>query len=298
MAQVAWIGLGVMGYPMAGHLAGKGGHSVVVYNRNGAKAAAWVAEYSGRSAATPAAAAEGAEFVFCCVGNDDDLRAVTTGEHGAFHGMGEGTVFVDHTTASAEVARELSSALGRAGSSVPRCTGLGRPGRRAKRRADRHGRRRARKRSRAPNRSFRSVRARGEPDRARGRRSARQDGQPDLHRRHAAGPRRGDRLRRTSRPRSSASSWRRSSKGAAQSWPMDNRWETMSEGRFDFGFAVDWMRKDLGDLPRRGAAQRLEPARDRARRPVLRRGAAMGGGRWDTSSLIARLDSRDGPSKA
>src|SRR5262249_26050065 len=110
MAHVAWIGLGVMGYPMAGHLAQKGRHEVVVYNRNAAKAQDWVAEHGGRAAQRPAAGGAGAEFTFCCVGNDDDLRAVTTGENGAFHGMGAGTVFVDHTTTSAEVARELNAA--------------------------------------------------------------------------------------------------------------------------------------------------------------------------------------------
>ena len=111
MAQVAWIGLGVMGFPMAGHLLEKGGHDVVVYNRNAARAQAWVAQYgAGRTASTPAAAAAGTQFVFCCVGNDEDLRAVTTGGNGAFHGMGAGAVFIDHTTASAEIARELGAA--------------------------------------------------------------------------------------------------------------------------------------------------------------------------------------------
>ena len=107
--RVAFLGLGVMGYPMAGHLA-RAGHHVTVYNRTGAKASAWVAEHGGRSAATPQAAAADAEFVFACVGNDDDLRAVTTGAEGAFAGMPGGAVFVDHTTASAEVARELEAA--------------------------------------------------------------------------------------------------------------------------------------------------------------------------------------------
>ena len=108
MAKVAWIGLGVMGYPMAGHLLKKGGHDLTVYNRNAAKAEAWVKEYgAGRTAATPAEAAKGAEFVFCCVGNDDDLRSVTTAKDGAFDGVGKGAVFIDNTTASANVAREL-----------------------------------------------------------------------------------------------------------------------------------------------------------------------------------------------
>ena len=107
MAKVAFLGLGVMGYPMAGHLAKKGGHEVTVYNRTAAKAQAWVKEYGGRSAPTPKEAAQGQDFVMCCVGNDNDLREVTLGANGAFHGMKKGAVFVDHTTASAEIAREL-----------------------------------------------------------------------------------------------------------------------------------------------------------------------------------------------
>src|SRR5688572_12833867 len=106
MAKVAFIGLGVMGYPMAGHLKAKGGHDVTVYNRTAAKAEKWVAEHSGRRAATPAAAAAGQDFVMACVGNDNDLRDVTLGENGAFGGMAKGAMFVDHTTASAEIARE------------------------------------------------------------------------------------------------------------------------------------------------------------------------------------------------
>ena len=108
MAKVAWIGLGVMGYPMAGHILKKGGHDLVVYNRSSAKAEQWVAQYgAGKAAPTPKAAAEGADFVFCCVGNDNDLRSVTVAEDGAFHGMKKGAVFIDNTTASADVAREL-----------------------------------------------------------------------------------------------------------------------------------------------------------------------------------------------
>ena len=107
MAKVAFLGLGVMGYPMAGHLKTKGGHDVTVYNRTAAKAEKWVAQHGGRSAATPKAAAEGQDFVMCCVGNDNDLREVTLGPNGAFHGVKKGTVFIDHTTASAEIAREL-----------------------------------------------------------------------------------------------------------------------------------------------------------------------------------------------
>ena len=110
MAKVAFLGLGVMGYPMAGHLKNKGGHEVTVYNRTGAKAEQWVKQFGGKSAPTPKAAAEGQDFVMCCVGNDNDLREVTLGAHGAFAGMGKGKTFVDHTTASAEIARELYAA--------------------------------------------------------------------------------------------------------------------------------------------------------------------------------------------
>ena len=107
MAKVAFLGLGVMGYPMAGHLKNKGGHAVTVYNRTAAKAEKWVGQHGGRAAATPKAAAEGQDFVLCCVGNDNDLREVTLGPNGAYHGVGKGAVFIDHTTASAEIAREL-----------------------------------------------------------------------------------------------------------------------------------------------------------------------------------------------
>ncbi|HEV3394525.1 MAG TPA: NAD(P)-dependent oxidoreductase, partial [Xanthobacteraceae bacterium] len=115
MAKVAFLGLGIMGYPMAGHLKNKGGHEVTVYNRTAAKAQAWVKEYGGRSAPTPREAAQGQDFVMCCVGNDNDLREVTTGANGAFAGVPKGAVFVDHTTASAEIARELSAAAKKAG---------------------------------------------------------------------------------------------------------------------------------------------------------------------------------------
>src|SRR5438132_4989861 len=115
MAKVAFLGLGVMGYPMAGHLKNKGGHDVTVYNRTAAKAEKWVAQHGGRSAATPKAAAEGQDFVMCCVGNDNDLREVALGPNGAFDGVKKGAVFVDHTTASAEIARELYAAAKKAG---------------------------------------------------------------------------------------------------------------------------------------------------------------------------------------
>ena len=151
MAKVAFLGLGVMGFPMAGHLQ-KAGHQVTVYNRTAARADAWVEKHGGKSAATPAEAAKGAEIVFACVGNDDDLRSILKGAEGAFAGMGKGALFVDHTTASAEVAREAAKTAGEAGPAVPRCAGLGRPGGGRERQAHRHGRRRPTRISTAPSR--------------------------------------------------------------------------------------------------------------------------------------------------
>ena len=141
MAKVAFLGLGVMGFPMAGHLVKKGGHEVTVYNRTAAKAEQWAEKFGGKTAATPKAAAEGQDFVMCCVGNDHDLRAVTLGADGAFAGMKKGATFVDHTTASADVARELDAAAKKAGFKFVerRCQ---RPGRRRERRADGDQRRR------------------------------------------------------------------------------------------------------------------------------------------------------------
>ena len=139
MAKVAFIGLGVMGYPMARHLAKKGGHELTVYNRTSEKAKRWVAEYGGGSAETPRATAEGAEFVFSCVGNDDDLRAVTLGDTGALAGMQKGAIYIDNTTASAAVARELAGRSREARHRLPRRARFGRPGGRRERSAHRHG---------------------------------------------------------------------------------------------------------------------------------------------------------------
>ena len=287
MAHVAWIGLGVMGYPMAGHLAKKGRHEVVVYNRNAAKARAWVAEHGGRAAATPAAAAAGAEFVFSCVGNDDDLRAVTTGENGAFHGMGAGIVFIDHTTTSAEVARELNAAAAARGFSfldAPISGGQ----------------------SGAQNGTL-TVMAGGEQ-------SAFDAARPCILTYARAvnriGPAGAGQLAKMVNQIAIAGMLQALaeaiefaqnagldlplvvdtiSKGAAQSWPLENRWKTMSEGRFDFGFAVDWMRKDLGiclaEAQRNGSKLPVTALVDDFYAELQR----MGGGRWDTSSLIALL---------
>jgi len=295
MAHVAWIGLGVMGSPMAGHLAAKGRRDVVVYNRNGAKAEAWVAEHGGHGAPTPASAAAGAELVFCCVGNDDDLRAVTTGENGAFHGMGAGTVFVDHTTASAEVARELSAAASERGFSfLDAPVSGGQAG--------------------AQNGAL-TVMVGGEE-------AAFDLARPFISNYAQAvnriGPAGAGQLAKMVNQIAIAGMLQALaeaidfaqnagldlplvmetiSKGAAQSWPLENRWRTMSERRFDFGFAVDWMRKDLGicltEAQRNGSSLPVTALVDQFYAEVQR----QGGGRWDTSSLIARLGAGHVPSK-
>jgi 3-hydroxyisobutyrate dehydrogenase-like beta-hydroxyacid dehydrogenase len=288
MARVAWIGLGVMGFPMAGHLFKKGGHDITVYNRSPAKAAAWVAEHAGgRTAETPAAAALSADVVFCCVGNDDDLRSVTTGENGAFRGMRAGATFVDHTTASAEVARELNAtgrARGIAFLDAPVSGGQ----------AGAQG-------------GTLTVMVGGDED-------------PFAHAKplienyaravNRIGPSGAGQLTKMVNQiaiagllqgLSEAIAFAEAagldldlvmqtiSKGAAQSWQMDNRWKTMHEGKFEFGFAVDWMRKDLaiclGEARRNGASLPVTALVDEFYAKVQ----AMGGGRWDTSSLIALL---------
>ena len=184
MAKVAFLGLGVMGYPMAGHLKNKGGHEVTVYNRTTAKAEQWAKEFGGKVAKTPEEAAAGQDFVMMCVGNDDDVRKVAGA---AFPKMGKDTVFVDHTTASAEVARELYEAREEGRLPFRRRAGVGRTGGRAERRAHRDVRRRCR--ALRPRRAGdRRLCAHVQAARPRGRRPAHQDGQPDLHRRPGAGP--------------------------------------------------------------------------------------------------------------
>ncbi len=286
MARVAFLGMGVMGFPMAGHLAAKG-HQVTVYNRSAAKAAAWVARHGGASAATPAEAARGQDFVMACVGNDDDLRAVCTGDQGAFAGMEKGAVFVDHTTVSAEVTRELSAkalALGLGFVDAPVSGGQA-----------------------GAENGVLSVMCGGteadyalaEPVIAAYARICRRLGDSGsgqiakmmnqiciaglvqgLAEALAFGQKAG---------MDGAAVVEVISQGAAGSWQMANRHKTMLEDRFDFGFAVDWMRKDLGIC--------LATARDvGASLPVTAlvdqfyaEVQAMGGNRWDTSSLIRRL---------
>ena len=287
MAKVAFLGLGVMGAPMARHLAAKG-HEVAVYNRTFAKAEAWAAQNKGRAAKTPREAAQGAEFVFCCVGNDDDLRAVVRGDDGALAGMAQGTVFVDHTTASADVARELSAeAKARGVAFIDAPVSGGQAG--------------------AENGALTvmcggdaAAYARVEPaimSFARACRLMGASGSGQLakmvNQLCIAGVVQGlaeglhFAMRAGLDPNAVVEVI---SKGAAQSWQMENRHKTMAEGKFDFGFAADWMRKDLGicldEARRNGAQLPLAALVDQFYADIQQ----MGGGRWDTSSLIARLN--------
>jgi len=288
MSKVAFIGLGVMGYPMAGHLARRGGHDLTVYNRTGPKAEKWVAEYGGKSAPTPRAAAEGADFVFSCVGNDDDLRSVTIGPGGAFEGMKKGAVFIDNTTASAIIARELDAAARSGGfNSLDAPVSGGQAG--------------------AENGQL-TVMVGGEPDTFERARPvincyAKMVG--------LMGPAGSGQLTKMVNQLCIAGlvqglaegiHFARKagldveqvigviSKGAAQSWQMENRYKTMTAGKFDFGFAVDWMRKDLAitlqEARKNGAKLPVAALVDQFYSEVQ----AMGGRRWDTSSLIARLE--------
>jgi 3-hydroxyisobutyrate dehydrogenase len=291
MAKIAWIGLGVMGYPMAGHIRKKGGHDLTVYNRNAAKADAWVKDYGGTAAPTPAAAAAGADFVFCCVGNDADLRSVTTAKGGAFEAMGKGTIFVDNTTASADVARELYAAAkakgfdfldapvsgGQAGAQNGVLTvmiGGDKPVYdRAKpvidcfaRMATLIGPSGAGQVTKMVNQICIAGLVQGLAE--------------GLHMAQKAGL-------------DIPAVMETISKGAAGSWQMENRWKTMADGKFDFGFAVDWMRKDLSialdEARRNGASLPVAAIVDQFYSEVQK----MGGNRWDTSSLIARLNNAD-----
>ncbi len=287
MAKVAWIGLGVMGYPMAGHLA-RAGHDVTVYNRTAEKAERWVTEHGGSAAPTPREAARNADFVLACVGNDDDLRQVTVGEDGAFHGMKEGAVFVDHTTASADVARELHAKAASMGLGFIDAPVSG-----------------------------------GQAGAEKGQLTVMCGGDPDVYEKAAPVIAAYARMQRLMGPAGSGQLTKMVnqicigglvqalaegihfckkagldveavisviSKGAAQSWQMENRYATMAAGEFDFGFAVDWMRKDfaicLEEARRNGARLPVTALVDQFYAQVQ----AMGGGRWDTSSLIALLE--------
>ena len=285
--RVAFVGLGVMGYPMAGHLA-RSGHQVTVYNRTGARAEAWCAEYDGGRAGSPAEAAAGAEITFCCVGNDDDVRAVVLGKGGILAGAQSGGVIVDHTTASAAVAREVDAAArersvdfldaplsgGQAGaengqvtimvggdeavfervlpvmqSYAKACTRIGSVG--------------SGQLAKMVNQICIAGVVQGLSE--------------GLHFAKRAGL-------------DAEAVIGAISKGAAQSWQMENRWRTMVNDEFDFGFAVEWMRKDLkialDEAERNGATLDMTALVDRFYAEI----EAMGGKRWDTSSLIRRLE--------
>ncbi len=284
--KVAFLGLGVMGYPMAGHLA-LAGHQVTVYNRSAAKSDAWKKEFKGQSAATPALAARQAEIVFCCVGNDDDLRSVTLGEDGAFIGMDRGAIFVDHTTASADVARELhvqAHALGLQFIDAPVSGGQAGAqnglltvmcgGESAAFEA-------ARPAAMAYSRAFTLLGAAGSGQLAKMVNQICIAGLVQgLSEAIAFGQKAGLDMQQVLEV---------IGKGAAQSWQMDNRGKTMIEGKFEFGFAVDWMRKDLGlvldEAKRNGARLPVTALVDQFYADVQ----ANGGRRWDTSSLLTRL---------
>ena len=288
--KVAFLGLGVMGYPMAGHLA-LAGHEVTVYNRTAAKAVAWCEEFAAtpapRSAATPREAATGADIVFCCVGNDDDLRSVTLGSDGAFAGMKPGAIFVDHTTASAEVARELYAAAKAQGLQfVDAPVSGGQAG--------------------AQN-GMLTVMCGGDADAFA---TVQPVGMAFSRAFTLLGPSGAGQLAKMVNQICIAGLVQGLSegiafgqnagldmkqvldvigKGAAQSWQMDNRGKTMVDDKFDFGFAVDWMRKDLGlvldEAKRNGSRLPVTALVDQFYADVQK----MGGNRWDTSSLIKRL---------
>ncbi len=284
--KVAFIGLGVMGYPMAGHLA-RAGHDVTVYNRTASKGESWVSEFGGASAPTPAKAAEGADIVFCCVGNDDDLRSVTTAKDGAFQGMKKGAVFVDHTTASADVARELAKAAeeggfhfidapvsgGQAGAVggvlTVMCGGDAKVFETIKPVAGHYAR---------------AVTLLGEHGAGQLAKMVNQICIAGLVQGLSEAIAFGQRANLDMNAVLDVIS-----KGAAQSWQMENRGKTMVEGKFDFGFAVDWMRKDLGlvldEAKRNGALLPVTAVVDQFYAEVQQNG----GQRWDTSSLITRL---------
>jgi 3-hydroxyisobutyrate dehydrogenase len=286
MAKVAFLGLGVMGHNMARHLKDKG-HSVTVYNRSVAKAEAWVAANGGALAQTPHAAAEGQEFVFCCVGNDDDLRSVTRGPQGAFAAMAPGAIFVDHTTASAKIARELDAAARERGFGfIDAPVSGGEAGAQKGTLSVMCG-------------GEAEAFAKAEPVIAAYARTIRLIGAAGagqltkmVNQICIAGIVQGlaeglDFARRAGLDTQAVIDV--ISKGAAQSWQMENRYKTMLANEFDFGFAVDWMRKDLAicldEARSHGASLPVAALVDQFYAEVQN----MGGARWDTSSLIARF---------
>jgi 3-hydroxyisobutyrate dehydrogenase len=288
MAKLAFLGLGVMGYPMAGHLLKKGGHEVTVYNRTAAKAQQWAKEYGGKQAATPREAARDCDFVMMCVGNDDDVRAVLLGDHGALAGMKKGAILVDHTTASAIVAREIHAKAKEKGIGfIDAPVSGGQAG--------------------AQNAQL-GIMCGGDP-------AVFEKAKPvvDVYAKMAAligGPGAGQLTKMVNQiciaglvqglAEALAFAKRSNldvekvvsviSKGAAQSWQMENRWKQMNEVKFDgFGFAVDWMRKDLGicleEAKKNGARLPAAALVDQFYAHIQ----ARGGNRWDTSSLMHLL---------
>jgi 3-hydroxyisobutyrate dehydrogenase len=284
--KVAFLGLGVMGFPMAGHLA-LAGHDVTVYNRSAAKAQAWAQEFKGASAPTPREAVAGCDLVFCCVGNDDDLRSVVLGEGGALAGMKPGAVFVDHTTASANVARELHAEAAKKGVAfVDAPVSGGQAGAQNGLLTVMCGGEAAAFDSAKPvamafSRAFTLMGASGAGQLTKMVNQIAIAGLVQgLSEAIAFGQKAGLDMTQVLEV---------IGKGAAQSWQMDNRGKTMIEDKFDFGFAVDWMRKDLGlvleEAKRNGARLPVTALVDQFYADVQ----ALGGTRWDTSSLIRRL---------
>jgi 3-hydroxyisobutyrate dehydrogenase len=284
--KVAFLGLGVMGFPMAGHLA-LAGHEVTVYNRSAAKAQAWTGEFKGRAAPTPKAAVEGCELVFCCVGNDDDLRSVVLGPDGALAGMKRGAVLVDHTTASANVARELAGQAKAAGLQlVDAPVSGGQAGAQNGMLTVMCGGEQAAFDAARPvvmafARACTLLGASGAGQLAKMVNQIAIAGLVQgLSEAIAFGQKAGLDMTQVLEV---------IGKGAAQSWQMDNRGKTMIEGKFDYGFAVDWMRKDLGlcldEAKRNGARLPVTALVDQFYADVQQ----TGGRRWDTSSLISRL---------
>src|SRR5271163_786354 len=288
MAKVAFVGLGVMGYPMAGHLKVKGGHDVTVFNRTAAKAEKWVAQHGGKTAPTPKDAALGQDFVMACVGNDNDLREVMLGKDGVFAGVSKGSIVVDHTTASAEIVRDLHAEAkkrgfdfidapvsgGQAGAEngvlTVMCGGAEAPYAKAEKVIAAYARMCKRLGSAGSGQLTKMVNqiciAGLVEGLSEGIHFAKKAGL-DVH-----------------------AVIDTISKGAAQSWQMENRYKTMNDGKYDFGFAVEWMRKDLSiclaESRRNGANLPVTALVDQFYSEVEK----MGGKRWDTSSLLARLE--------
>jgi 3-hydroxyisobutyrate dehydrogenase-like beta-hydroxyacid dehydrogenase len=288
MSRIAWIGLGTMGFPMAGYLKKRGGHAVTVFNRTPAKAEAWVAKFGGTSAPSPAEAADGADFVFTCVGNDDDLRAVTLGPNGAFQTLLPGAIFIDHTTASASIARELhAAARERDAGALDAPVSGGQSGAENGTLTVMVGGDAADFASAKPvieayARAVNLIGAAGSGQLTKMVNQICIGGLIEalaeaLHFAQAA-------------DLDIEKVVETISKGAAQSWQMDNRWKTMIDGKFEFGFAVDWVRKDFAlvfeEARRNGAELPVTALVDQFYAEIQ----AIGGGRWDTSSLIARLN--------